>query len=341
MPHTTYGLLIQDNMALIAPSNLVTEKLANGVKLTWDDNSTGEYGFEIYTSLSGGAFTLLTTTAANITTYTHVCTDGDDRMYKVRAKGSKNLSDYTPVKSAVKVFGSEMINQSTWYTAAYWTTFNANWSQVGTTLVSNGTGWLQLTGFWGNGKIYKCTMTVTVTSGAIKFPYDGANDSIAPTTSGTYTAYFYVRPANVTLYIRASAFVGSITSMSIQEVTGTQAVGNFKFDAGTAWSLGSGHTVSSNLLNISAASASETTQALTGMEAGETYFVVCNILSRTSGTLEVKIGLDAAVSRTAIGYFTFYHKYDGTNNILSIKNTNAAIMTLNVVSATKVTYAIT
>lgn len=82
-------------MAIITPTQLVTEKVVNGVKLTWTDNSDNEYGFEVWSSLSGGTYALIATTARNITTYTHVCADGNDRMYKVRAKGARFLTDFT------------------------------------------------------------------------------------------------------------------------------------------------------------------------------------------------------------------------------------------------------
>jgi hypothetical protein len=34
--------------------------------------------------------------------------------------------------------GAELVNQATWYTAAYWNTFDVNWSQNGVQLDSNG-----------------------------------------------------------------------------------------------------------------------------------------------------------------------------------------------------------
>ena len=42
----------------------------SGAKLTWVDNSSDETGFKVYSSRNGGAWTLVTTTAANVTTFT-------------------------------------------------------------------------------------------------------------------------------------------------------------------------------------------------------------------------------------------------------------------------------
>jgi hypothetical protein len=70
------------------PSGLTAVKLASGtIKLDWVDNSTTENGFEVYQSInsSTGPFLLITTTAANISTYTNTgLTAGNTYYYKVR-----------------------------------------------------------------------------------------------------------------------------------------------------------------------------------------------------------------------------------------------------------------
>ena len=52
-----------------APSNLAGFAQANGVALTWSDNSSDEQGFRIYRRPSTGTYTLVGTTAANVQSF--------------------------------------------------------------------------------------------------------------------------------------------------------------------------------------------------------------------------------------------------------------------------------
>ena len=53
-----------------APSNLNSTIAANGLKLTWNDNSNNEDGFAIYRKEAEGDFTRIGRVDSNITTYT-------------------------------------------------------------------------------------------------------------------------------------------------------------------------------------------------------------------------------------------------------------------------------
>ena len=83
-----------------APSGLTaTATSAIVVTLNWTDNSNNETGFEIHRSTtgSGGSYTLLTTTTADVNTYPNSgLTPLTEYCYKVRAvngSGSSSLSD--------------------------------------------------------------------------------------------------------------------------------------------------------------------------------------------------------------------------------------------------------
>ncbi|HEX2607785.1 MAG TPA: T9SS type A sorting domain-containing protein, partial [Flavisolibacter sp.] len=86
---------------VIRPADLFTDINAPGViNLSWSDRSSNETGFEIYRATSGSAFSLLTTTAANVTYYTDNTAQKNVRYYyKVRAKGAVN-SDYSNTVNA-------------------------------------------------------------------------------------------------------------------------------------------------------------------------------------------------------------------------------------------------
>ncbi len=86
---------------LIRPADLFTESIlaTDKIKLTWSDRSNNETGFEIWRSTSPtGTYTLVTTTAANVTTYTNTdLTPNNKYYYKVRAKMNSTYSPYSNI----------------------------------------------------------------------------------------------------------------------------------------------------------------------------------------------------------------------------------------------------
>lgn len=67
------------------------------VRLTWNDNSADETGFEIYRATSqGGAFSLIQTTAANVESYTNTgLSQNTPYIYRIRAIKSGGASAYS------------------------------------------------------------------------------------------------------------------------------------------------------------------------------------------------------------------------------------------------------
>ncbi len=86
---------------LIRPADLFTESIlaTDKIKLTWSDRSNNETGFEIWRSTSPtGTYSLVTTTAANITTYTNTgLTPNNKYYYKVRAVMNSTYSAYSNI----------------------------------------------------------------------------------------------------------------------------------------------------------------------------------------------------------------------------------------------------
>ncbi len=86
---------------LIRPADLFTETMLqpDKIKLTWSDRSNNETGFEIWRSTSyAGAYTLVTTTAPNVTTYTNTGLNPNVKYYyKVRAKMNTTFSAFSNI----------------------------------------------------------------------------------------------------------------------------------------------------------------------------------------------------------------------------------------------------
>jgi hypothetical protein len=92
------------------PPSMLNASAASGsaIALTWQDNSSNETGFEIYHSLtSGTGFTLLTTTGANSTSYSHTgLAASSTHYYQVRAVNGQGNSVFTSEASATTLSGS-------------------------------------------------------------------------------------------------------------------------------------------------------------------------------------------------------------------------------------------
>jgi hypothetical protein len=88
----------QSGTVPIAPTTLATTSAtSSAIALSWADNSSNETGFQIERSVDNtAAFSLLTTTAANATTYTDNSLDEGRRYYyRVRATNGAGNSSYT------------------------------------------------------------------------------------------------------------------------------------------------------------------------------------------------------------------------------------------------------
>ncbi|MEO8348372.1 MAG: fibronectin type III domain-containing protein, partial [Acidobacteriota bacterium] len=86
-----------------APSGLTATPVSrNRIDLAWQDNSGNETAFQIERSRSGGAFSLIATTAAGATSYSNTSglTPGKLYSYRVRAVNAAGTSGYSNTASA-------------------------------------------------------------------------------------------------------------------------------------------------------------------------------------------------------------------------------------------------
>lgn len=95
----------------VRPSFLtVTEGTSSSLDLAWLDNSTGEIGFEVQRRPAGGAFTLLTSTAADATAFLDTATTlGEVYEYRVRTVSAGGNSAWTPVVAATAGGGTSLL----------------------------------------------------------------------------------------------------------------------------------------------------------------------------------------------------------------------------------------
>ena len=78
---------------VIAPTNLTVTAISGGVRLTWEDQSDNEHGFEVWRKVDSADYVLLTTVDVNIETYDDMDYQIGTLKYKVRAiAGLENSS---------------------------------------------------------------------------------------------------------------------------------------------------------------------------------------------------------------------------------------------------------
>jgi large repetitive protein len=119
------ALVIQEynnNAPLIRPVNLYVESdlSSDRLKLTWSDRSDSESGYRICRALSeNGAYTVIATTAANVTTFTDNTVSGNTRYYyKVAAVNGATVSDFSNVATNITATKVVLLNLEVNYPAA-------------------------------------------------------------------------------------------------------------------------------------------------------------------------------------------------------------------------------
>ncbi|MEP6675448.1 MAG: fibronectin type III domain-containing protein [Ferruginibacter sp.] len=98
----------------LRPTNLFAESDLAGdrINLTWADRANNETGYKIYRSTSqNGSYSLVTTTAANATTYINTGLSGNTKYYyKVSAVNGSGESNFTNIASSIISGKTTLIN---------------------------------------------------------------------------------------------------------------------------------------------------------------------------------------------------------------------------------------
>ncbi len=101
---------------VIKPADLIAETViqTDRIRLIWSDRSSDETGFEIWRSTSAdGSYTLVTTTSANVTTYTNTGLTANTRyFYKVKAINGAIASNFSNTANAALAAKIVLINQN-------------------------------------------------------------------------------------------------------------------------------------------------------------------------------------------------------------------------------------
>jgi hypothetical protein len=135
---------------VVRPADLFAETVlaTDRIKLTWSDRSADETGFEIYSSTSAnGAYSLVTTTAANVTTYINIGLIANTRYYyKIRAIKNTTFSSYSNIATAELASKIVLVHQnvdpnlaapSPWNNTSSASTANATFSNLINTSLTN------------------------------------------------------------------------------------------------------------------------------------------------------------------------------------------------------------
>jgi uncharacterized repeat protein (TIGR01451 family) len=105
--NSSYSNTSSATTPLDAPSGLTATAISfDQIDLSWADNSASETGYQIERRVSGGSFSLLSTTAANATSHSDLTVDDQTTYdYRVRAANGTGESAYSNTASAATPLG--------------------------------------------------------------------------------------------------------------------------------------------------------------------------------------------------------------------------------------------
>ena len=137
---------------VIRPADMFAETVieTDKIRLKWSDRSSDETGFEIWRATSlNGSYSLVTTTAPNVTTYLNTGLTSNTRYYyKVRAISGAVFSNYSNIANAILAYRIVLLNQNVdiaqkaplpWNSTSGPSTPGATFSNlINTTLINSG-----------------------------------------------------------------------------------------------------------------------------------------------------------------------------------------------------------
>jgi fibronectin type 3 domain-containing protein len=250
--------------SLSAPSSSL-----NSINLTWNDASTNETGFRIERSLSSGTgYSLVTTTAANATSFTDTgLSSGTKYYYRVNAINAGGQSDYSNEVNAttlsIPTVPNNLIATSTSATSINLTWTDASTNETGFQVERSTTSG---TGF---------TLISTTSANAASFIDNGRQPST--------TYYYRVRAVNASGNSAYTSEVSATTLVTIPSTpAGLSAVASSSSTISIQWSDNSSNEVEfeiersersgSGFVLIGTSPANATTFSDSSLISGMTYY---------------------------------------------------------------------
>ncbi len=167
-------------------------------------------------AISGNVVTL-TTTEDILTSDTPLISYTVPTTNKLKGLITGLIASFTNM--ACDVLSDEMIDQDAWYTLAYWADEDANWSQVGNTLVSDGSGAMFKYSFWTVGwKVKTKRSGIRSGAGCVRTVWDAVSASIICNVTVTDKIEYIDSVGTVHMRNTSSSYQGSITALSCKRV---------------------------------------------------------------------------------------------------------------------------
>lgn len=120
------------------PSGITLTLISGGVRIDFTDNSEGAATTQVFGSTDGVTFTLLTTLAKTIKTYSHLATPIDRRYYRLHSNLTGTFSKITSI-SSIAMLGPEIVVNGGFDNGNNWVCQqNPPWSIYGGVAVNTG-----------------------------------------------------------------------------------------------------------------------------------------------------------------------------------------------------------
>jgi titin len=262
-----------------APSGLTATALsAWAIKVTWNDNSTNEIDFRLYSSTDGTNFTPTAVLSANVTTFTYSnLVQGYTLYFQVRARNSAGFSPYSNLASATTLNNPPAAPSGLIATTVSSNLINLSWTDN----AANETGYKILRSTDGTNFIFIATLGSNVTSYASSgltsstlyyyqvVSYNDGGYSTAATASATTAG---INPPAAPSGLSATAVSTSRIDLSWTDNSGNET--GFKIylsTNGTAFTL---------LANVAS---NVTAYSSTGLSTAATYYYRVSAFNSSGG----------------------------------------------------------
>ncbi len=251
----------------IAPTTLVaTASSSTQINLTWSDASTNETGFQVERSTtSGTGFALVTTTAANTTSFSNTgLTAGTQYFYRIRAVNAVGAS--APTTEATASTSAPAVPTSLVANATSTTQINLSWVDASTNetgfqverSTTSGTGFVLITTTAANAVSFSNTGLTANTRCFYRVRSVNAVGTSVPTAEASALTSAPAAPTTLT------AIAASSTQVNLTWVDASTSETGFQIER--SLTSGSGFSL------VSTAAANATSFSNTGLTANTVYF---------------------------------------------------------------------